>query len=132
MRSRGVSYWVWGDALSLLEKMERLHMQFSRCYADNQPCWEPPADAVETESEVILYVALPGVSAATISVVFQPDGVTVSGLRRFPAAQSMRIHRIEIPYGKFERHIPLAMLFLEPVTQELEDGCLVLRFRKVG
>ncbi|MDN0075406.1 Hsp20/alpha crystallin family protein [Crenobacter sp. SG2303] len=131
MRSRHVSHWIWGDALSLLEKVELLHKRFSQSCAGNQPSWEPPVDVVESENEVILYVALPGVSATTLSVVLRPDGVTVSGLRKFPAAQAMRIHRLEIPYGKFERHIPFTLLFLEPTTQEFEDGCLVLRFRKV-
>ncbi|MBV8209050.1 MAG: Hsp20/alpha crystallin family protein [Burkholderiaceae bacterium] len=42
-----------------------------------------------------------------------------------------RIHRIEIPYGRFRRRIALPMHVLEPVAQELVNGCLVLTFNKM-
>lgn len=130
MRFRDPS-WMWGDALSLLEEAERLHRQFCRLGAAAAQCWEPPADVVESDEAMTVVVALPGVPAAAVVVDYAPSGITVSGLRRLPASPGMRIHRIEIPYGRFERRIALPLTLLEPAAQELVDGCLVLTFRKL-
>jgi len=40
------------------------------------------------------------------------------------------VRRLEIPYGHFERRIPLSNLQLEAGTREFRDGCLILRLRK--
>ena len=130
-RSRDPSSWMWSDALSLLEQAEQLHRQFFRVSPADAQCWEPPVDVVESEDAVIVHVALPGVPAEAIVVSFELDGITVSGARGFPATRAARIHRIEIPYGRFERRIPLGLHALEPAGRELADGCLVLTFSKV-
>lgn len=131
MASRDLSSWMWGDALSLLEQAERLQRQFFRVAPAARRCWEPPVDVVESEDAIVVHVALPGVPAGAIAVGFEPGGITVAGVRQFPAPRAARIHRIEIPYGRFERHIPLPLHALEPAARELADGCLVLTFRKV-
>ena len=131
MRSRDLSTWMWGDALSMLEQAERLHRQFSRISVPDPRCWEPPVDVVETAETIIVHVALPGVPADGIAVGFDPGGITVSGVRRFPATRAARIHRVEIPYGRFERRIPLPLHTLEPTEPTLVDGCLVITLNKV-
>ncbi|WP_420223470.1 Hsp20/alpha crystallin family protein [Pigmentiphaga litoralis] len=131
MRSRDLGSWMWGDALSLLEQADRLHRQFFQNGAAEGRCWEPPVDVVETASEVLIHIALPGVPASGIVVGFDPDGITVSGVRRFPAPRSARIHRIEIPYGRFERRIALPLHALNPSPPEWADGCLLLTLTKV-
>jgi HSP20 family molecular chaperone IbpA len=125
-----LSSWMWGDALSLLEQAERLHRQFVRASLSEGQCWEPPVDVVESDAAVIVQVALPGVPAEAVVVGFDPCGITVSCMRAFPASGAARIHRIEIPYGRFQRRIPLPMYALEPVRQELVNGCLLLTFSK--
>lgn len=132
MKSRDLSSWMWADALSLLEQAERRQRQFFRTSSADAQYWEPPVDVVESEDAVIVHVALPGVPAAAIVVSFEPGAITVSGMRDFPAMRTAaRIHRIEIPYGRFERRIPLCLHALEPAARELADGCLVLTFSKV-
>jgi HSP20 family protein len=131
MRSRDLSSWMWEDALSLLEQAERLHRQFFHASAAEPCCWEPPVDVVESEDAVIVYVALPGVPAEAITVSLDPGGITVSGVRGLPARRAARIHRIEIPYGRFERRIPLPLHALEPAARQLVDGCLLMTFSKV-
>jgi HSP20 family molecular chaperone IbpA len=121
---------MWGDALSMLDQADRLHRQFFRACAADPHCWEPPIDVVETAEAVIVYVALPGVPASAITVTFQTDGITVAGLRRLPASRAAHIHRVEIPYGRFERRILLPLASLEPNTPEMSDGCLVLTLSK--
>jgi len=130
MRSRNLSSFMWDDALALLEQAERLHRQFVRVSQVQSRCWEPPVDVVESPDAVVVQVALPGVPASAVVVTLEPGGVTVSGVRGFPASQALRIHRIEIPYGRFARRIELPMHALEPVGQQLVDGCLLLTFRK--
>lgn len=131
MGPRDFSTWMWSDALSLLEEAERLHRQFVSASLSEACCWQPPADVLETENAVIVQVALPGVPAEAVVVGLDPGGITVSGTRVFPASRAARIHRIEIPYGRFQRRIPLSMNALEPVSQELINGCLVLTFNKM-
>ncbi|MDB5800145.1 MAG: heat-shock protein Hsp20 [Rhodocyclales bacterium] len=131
MTSRNLTSWVWGDALSLLEQAERMQRQFFRAGGAEVRCWEPSVDIVETRDVLTVQVALPGVSTNDVAVRFDADGVQVLGVRRFPATQAGRIHRIEIPYGRFERHIALPLQVLEPMTPEMTNGCLVLTFRKL-
>ncbi|ARP80950.1 heat-shock protein Hsp20 [Bordetella genomosp. 8] len=130
MRSRDLTSWMWGDALSMLEQAERLQRQFFRACTADPHVWEPPIDVVETAEAVIVHIALPGVPSSAITVRYQSDGVTVSGTRRLPASQAAHIHRVEIPYGRFERRIALPLSALEPDAPQMSDGCLVLTFRK--
>lgn len=130
MRSRDVSNWMWGDAISLLEQAERLRRQFFRAAGAGARNWEPPVDVVEDDESLIVHVALPGVPASAVTVDLHPGGVTVTGLRVFPALQATRIHRIEIPYGRFERQIPLPVHALGPARRQLVDGCLLIFFSK--
>jgi HSP20 family protein len=42
------------------------------------------------------------------------------------------VRQLEIPYGAFERRIPLPPGRLEAGNPELTHGCLVLRLRKIS
>lgn len=132
MKSHDYSSWIWGDAVSLLERAERLHRQFLHGDPNDTPCWEPPVDVIETATAVYVHVALPGVAPEALVVGFDPGGITVSGVRALPAGRGARIHQLEIPYGRFQRRIALPLHALEPVSTSLENGCLVLTLAKLG
>jgi HSP20 family molecular chaperone IbpA len=127
---------MWGEALSLLEQADRLHRQFFRVAgAESAHTWEPPVDVVESEALIKVHVALPGVSPETITILMEPGGVVVSALRAFPCRETgAHIHRIEIPYGRFERRIALPLhdpyMPIELVEKDLVDGVLTLTFRR--
>lgn len=127
---------MWGEALSLLEQADRLHRQFFRVGgSESAPSWEPPADVVESADRLQVHIALPGVSADSIAVVMEPGGVVVSALRPFPCREvEAHIHRIEIPYGRFERRIVLPLedpyMPIDLLDSRLVDGVLTLTFRK--
>ena len=127
---------MWGEALSLLEQADRLHRQFFRVAgSESAHTWEPPVDVVESGELLDVHVALPGVPAESITVVVEPGGVVVSALRAFPCRESgAHIHRIEIPYGRFERRIVLPLddpyMPIELVHKELVAGVLTLTFRR--
>src|SRR5471030_2210436 len=132
MRSRDIRSFMWGEALQLLEQAERLQKAFSRP-AESQQSWEPPIDVVETSETLFVHVALPGVSGDAIIVGLEADALTVSAVRDFPVtARGARLHRVEIPYGRFFRRIPLPIPRLEPAGRSFIDGCLTLAFRKIA
>jgi HSP20 family protein len=123
---------MWGEALSMLDRAQRLQRQF---FTHAQVAWEPPVDIVETQDGLQVHVALPGVSAEGITVGLDPAGISVSAVRPFPCREEgSQIHRLEIPYGRFERHIgiPLGDPYtpLELTDKSLQDGILTLTFRR--
>lgn len=132
MRSRDIRNYMWGEALQLLEQAERVKNAFSRPGAEEQS-WEPPIDVVETAEALFVHVALPGVSADSIVVGFDSDALTVAAVRGFTVtSRGARLHRVEIPHGRFFRRIPLPVPRLEPVGRAYIDGCLTLAFRKIA
>jgi HSP20 family molecular chaperone IbpA len=126
---------MWAQACELIEQAERMHRQFFRLVASGRTraMWEPPVDVFEDEFEVVIVVALPGVSADRVNVTTESGELVVRAESRLPFAGSRRaVRRLEIPYGFFERRIRLPEARLETGTHELLDGCLILRLRKVG
>jgi HSP20 family molecular chaperone IbpA len=92
-------------------------------------------DIVESGDVVQMHVALPGVNADAITVALDPAGITVSAVRPFPCqGEDSQIHRLEIPYGRFERSIALPLgdpyAALELAGKSLQDGVLTLTFRR--
>jgi len=121
------------DALAMLREAERMHQQFFTLMLDRRgPRWEPPVDMVETARGLTLSVALPGVAPDAVDV--RTDGVTITvvAVRSLPAGPGETIHRLEIPYGRFERRISLPNGRFELVSRDLIDGCLFLKFRRLG
>jgi HSP20 family molecular chaperone IbpA len=126
---------MWAQAVELLEQAERMHRQFFRLTASErtQALWEPPVDVFEDEREIVIVVALPGVPADRVEVTSEPGALVVRAERPLPLSGSRRaVRQLEIPYGYFERRIPLQEVRLEAGTRELADGCLILRLRKTG
>jgi len=135
MTANDLTRLMWSDALSLLDRAERLQRQFIRPAATRRPAWEPPVDVVETAQTLRVTVALPGVEPGSIAVAMEPEAITVTAHRAFAVsavdnAHSARIHSLEIPHGRFERRIGLPMRTLSLVKQNLQDGCLSLIFGK--
>ena len=122
---------MWGEALSMLDRAQRLQRQF---FTHASVAWEPPVDIVESGDALLMHIALPGVSADAITVGLDPAGITISAVRAFPCRGEGQIHRLEIPYGRFERHIGLPLgdpyTPLELVGKTLSDGVLTLSFRR--
>jgi HSP20 family protein len=124
---------MWARACEMIDRAERLHRQFFQPIVATayDLRWEPPADITSTGSEIRITVALPGVEPENIKVTVDADRVLVAGLRR-PSAMSRgsSIHRLEIPYGKFERQIAFPGMRLTLEQSEYANGCLALTFSK--
>ncbi len=135
MSSRNPTDWMWAQACELIEQAERMHRQFFRLTASErtQASWEPPVDVFEDEHEIVIVVALPGVSAERVEVTSESGALVVRAESPLPFSGSRRaVRQLEIPYGYFERRIPLPEARLEAGTPELLDGCLILKLRKIG
>jgi HSP20 family protein len=124
---------MWSTACEMIDRAERLHRQFFQptAAAIGELSWEPPIDIIDTDSEIVITVALPGVDRDDVKVTVDADGVSVVGFRR-PSAipRGSLVHRLEIPYGKFERQISFAARRLRFGRSELANGCLTLKFSK--
>ncbi len=127
------SVWMWAEACDLIDEADRLHRRFFRLGGSGRdvPTWEPPVDVFEDDREILLVVAMPGVSAERVQVISEPGALVVRGVRPIPLSGSrQRVRQLEIPYGAFERRIPLPPGPLEVGSPELAQGCLYLRLRR--
>jgi HSP20 family protein len=124
--------WMWAQACDLIAQAERMQRQFFRLSpARTQALWEPPVDVFEDEREIVIVVAMPGVAAESVEVTSEPDALVVRAERPLPlAGSSHAVRQLEIPYGHFERRIPLPQLRWGAITRELTHGCLILRLGK--
>ena len=135
MRTRDPTGWMWEEACEMLERAERMQRQFFQVRAEIRtgPTWEPPVDIVETDRELSIVVALPGVRPADMDVLIEGGMLVVRGARALPSIpDGAAIHRLEIPHGHFERRIVLQAGRLELARREVTDGCLLLGFTKLG
>lgn len=118
--------WMLSEALEQLSRAERMRQQFGR----QDICWEPPIDVLETERELLILVALPGVDPDNVETAIHDGVLVVSGQRTLPAElRNARIHRLELPQGRFERRIALPR-GRYAISRFVMDGCVALRLAK--
>jgi HSP20 family protein len=121
---------MWSEALRLLEQADRRHRQFF-LVAHEPASWEPPVDVVEGGGELHLQFALPGVTPDSVTLVSDAHGVTLAALRPFPCREQVaQIHRVEIPYGRFQRRVEFPVHLYEFRSKSQSDGILTLIFRR--
>ncbi len=125
--------WMWIEALERVDRADRLHRQFFHIGAPQarRPTWQPPVDVVETAQAFHIHVALPGVDPRALDVLFNGLSLMITGIRPMPCDEpGAAIHRLEIPYGRFERQIDLPVEGLILERRETSNGCLELTLRK--
>lgn len=135
MKGRDPTVSMWDEALSLLERADRLHRQFFQLehHRNRSPTWQPPVDILETEHELVIIVALPGVSAEQLAISIEGNVLIIRGQRALPLTrESAAIRRLEIPYGQFERSIEFSSVQFQLGDRSLKDGCLILTLKKLG
>lgn len=124
---------MWADALQLLEQAERLQRRYCQPGVTSRrgPCWEPPADIFETDRELSISIALPGVAPEQVEIVIDCGVLLVVGDRPMPNPGMVAVRRLEIPYGRFERRIELPRGHYEIRERQLANGCLFLILSKL-
>ncbi|MBN8829905.1 MAG: Hsp20/alpha crystallin family protein [Sphingomonadales bacterium] len=125
---------MWADAVDLLERMQRIQRQ---SFAPGRPAggmpnWEPPVDMIETAGELLVLVALPGVDLDQTDAYIEDGVLVVRGHRILPPElRHARVHRLELPQGRFERRLPLPGGHYDNVRRSSAHGCLLVTLRKV-
>jgi HSP20 family protein len=125
--------WMWAEACAMIERAEQMHRQFFQPGSAAAPTasWEPPIDVFESEHDLLIVVALPGVDTQDIEISSEGAVLRVAGVRRLPAAaRGTDIVRLEIPQGRFERRIRLPAARWELSRSSLVNGCLLLNLTK--
>jgi HSP20 family protein len=122
---------MWSEACRLLDRADSLHRRFFQVGAEPVG-WQPPADVYETEHELLIEIALPGVAAEDLEVGVEAGLLVVRGERGLPAIPGPAvIRRMELPHGRFERRIRLPPGKYEFAKRALSEGCLQLVLRKL-
>lgn len=126
--------WMWAEAVDMIDRVQRLRQQaFAPARAGGGTArWAPPADMIETETDLLVLVALPGVDLDQTEAVIEDGVLVVRGARVLPIAlRTAKIHRLELPQGRFERRLPLPPGRYDNVRRSSDHGCLLVTLRKV-
>jgi HSP20 family protein len=127
--------WMWSEACEMLSRAERMHRELFRPAGmqARQPAWEPPVDILETELEVLVLVALPGVDPDQAQAAIEDGELVIAGARAYPPElRTAAIHRLELPQGRFYRRLRLPAGRYSGVRRAVVDGCLVITLQKAG
>jgi HSP20 family molecular chaperone IbpA len=127
--------WMWGEALDMLARAERLHRQLFQPASTQarRPSWEPPVDVLETPGAVVIIAALPGVAEASLKLAIDGAHLMIAGERTLPdELRTAIIHRLELPQGYFERRVPLPAGRYDQIIHRAQDGLLVVSLRKLA
>ena len=135
MASTDPRRWMWGEALDMLARAERLQRQLFEPAAaqTRRPSWEPPVDVLETEAEVVIIAALPGVNENALSLAIEQSCLVISGQRTLPSElRTAVIHPPRAAQGYFERRVALPAGRYDQIRHRAQDGCLVVSLRKIA
>ena len=92
--SKDSDVWMWGQACELMDEAERLRQQFFTPGRTRRASWEPPADVLESEDQLWVIVALPGVAADQVEVVIDGGTLVVAGQRPMPRVKEVDTLRL--------------------------------------
>lgn len=92
--------------------------------------WEPPLDMIETSTEVVVFVALPGVEISDVTITAEDGVLVLWGERpRPPEWREADILRIELPWGPFQRRVRIPA-GCQLVKRQAVRGHLVIHLQK--
>jgi len=127
--------WMWSEACEMLARAERMHRELFRPSTPQaqSPAWEPPVDILETESEILVLVALPGVDSDDAQALIEDGTLVIAGTRVVPEQlRTATIHRLELPQGRFYRRLRLPAGRYAGVRRAAAAGCLIVTLQKAG
>lgn len=133
MSKKEFTSWMWFEAMDRLSRAQRLHQQFFTLQQDGtSPAWQPPVDVLETDAEVLIFCALPGVDPKSVDAVIEDGALIVSGKRDLPEElrTAALIHQLELPHGRFARRIALPAARYNAVKRQSVNGCLIISLQK--
>ena len=96
--------------------------------------WEPAADVIEADTEVLIIVDIAGMDNRDINVMTDGKILRISGDRRIAGiSKGKQFHQMEIMVGRFERAIELPVV-VDPskINASYRKGMLEIRVRKLN
>lgn len=101
---------------------------------DSDLALQPAADVSESDGEVTVKLAVPGVAKDDLKVSVTDDSLTVRGeTRKESDTKDTNVHRQEIRYGAFQRTMTLpANVDPSKAHAELANGVLVVTLAKAA
>ncbi len=121
---------MWSEALTILARSDRVRQDVFSPTADG---WEPAIDVLETELGLLAIVALPGVRREDMQLAIVDGALLVRGVRRWPTLPGpARVHRVELPHGRFERQVRLPPGTFQLGGTDHVDGCLNVTLRRLA
>ncbi|HTX91784.1 MAG TPA: Hsp20/alpha crystallin family protein [Anaerolineales bacterium] len=121
------------EMVTLREAMDRLFDDaFTRPFGMGSGLQAPAIDLYQTEEEVVVHTALPGLKAEDVQISLTGDLLTLKGeFKEKEEKKEKAYHLREQRYGSFERTISLPTLVMaDKAKAEFEDGVLTIRLPK--
>jgi len=110
-------------AVEEVELLKQLSQQ-----VQSPPAWIPRADLFAGKDSYVVRLEIPGVPREQVKVYLSSTACIVMGERRPPEPETLRPLNVELPYGRFERHLPVPVgLKPEQLTARWTEGMLELR-----
>lgn len=123
----------WQELVRLQQEVNELFSDFfNRFSSTKEISFTPQINMYETEEEVVLNVALPGILQEDIDISLEDDVLYIRGERPDPYGTIAGPRHIEeLCYGYFERQVQLpAKCFSEKIEADYSDGILNVRLIK--
>lgn len=93
--------------------------------------WVPAVDIRETDAELVVYAALPGLSKEDVALEVKDNTLVISGRMKGRGSEEESWVRRELPRGEFYRAFGLpADVLAAKVTATMRDGVLEVRLPK--
>jgi HSP20 family protein len=94
--------------------------------------WNPSVDIYETDSDIVVKVEVPGMSAKDFDVRIESNVLILKGERKFEKeTKEENYHRVERSYGSFSRSFALPTGVKEDkIAAEYKDGILKISLPK--
>jgi HSP20 family protein len=123
----------WQELVRLQQEVNELFSDFfNRFSSTKEISFTPQINMYETEEDVVLNVALPGILQEDIDISLEDDVLYIRGERPDPYGTIAGPRHIEeLCYGYFERQVQLpAKCFSEKIEADYSDGILNVRLIK--
>lgn len=93
--------------------------------------WEPLVDVYELTDKFVILVELPGVKKEDIDITLKDGILRISGVKKeFSYENRVKIYRMEMNYGYFEKIIDVGDVEEKDISAELKDGILTIYINK--
>ncbi len=129
----------WSPARDIASLQQGINRLFEDVFSqsgdydtESMGVWRPPVDIIDTEPAIVIFVEIPGVDKAAVTIEVKENVLSISGERMVDNSVGhgsyMRSERV---FGKFARSFALpAMIPTEKITANFNDGVLKITIPK--